>query len=135
MDIQDLKERLLALDQIIGSLCHECGFMHAGDPLQVDWNADDPDEAMMYDEFRNIFCHLLYVHRAFSYLQSPVIHSGRLHKDLSGRYTLDELSLKNGTPVEVYSLDSDSQKYKWKLKYINSSSNLQGLNARLRKLQ
>lgn len=135
MDIHDLKERLLALDQIIGSLCQECGFMHAGDSLRADWNADNPNEAMMYDEFRDIFCHLLYVHRAFSYLQSPVIHSGRLHKDPSGRYTLNGLSLKNGTPVEVYSFDNASQKYKWKVCDLKSSSHLQGLDARIRKLK
>lgn len=135
MNIRDLKEKLLELDQTIEAICQECGFRQAGDSLLADWNEDDPDEAMMYDEFHDVLCHLLYVHRILNYLQSPVVHSGRLHKDPSGRYTLNGLSLKKGTPVEVYSFDNASQKYKWKVRDLNSSSHLQGLDARIRKLK
>lgn len=100
MNIRELKEKLLKLDQTIEAICQKCCFRQASDSLLADWNADDPDEAMMYDEFHDVLYHLLYVHRKLSYLQSPVVHSGILHKDRSGRYTLNGLSLKTGSPLK-----------------------------------
>lgn len=132
MNLQSLKEHLLKLDQLSESICQEAGYPQINNPPQIEWNPDDPDETMMYDEFRIILCHLLYIHRTLDYLQKPVIHSGRLHKDRSGRYTLDRISLKHGMPVEVYSFDHESQQHKWKLRYLESSSHLQGLAARFR---
>ena len=135
MKIQSLKEKLLEVYQLTESILQESGFTRIDNPLQVEWNPDEPEEAMMYDEFHDILCHLLYVYRKLSYLQSPVIHSGILHKDQSGRYTLEGTRLKTGTPVEVFSFDDDSKKYKWKLCSLRSSLHLEGLKARIREVK
>lgn len=135
MKIQSLKKELLELYQLTESILRESGFTQIDNSPQVKWNPDDPEEAMMYDEFHDILYHLLYVYRKLNYLQSPVVHSGILHKDRSGRYTLNGRSLKNGTTVEVFSFDNDSHKYKWKVRDLKSSSHLQGLEARIRELK
>ena len=134
MDLQTLKNKLTALDQIGKEIAKECGYTTLSNDLEyVKWDLQSPDEAFLHDELKSILNTLNYFHYQLSYLQQPITHEGNLQYNRKKGYELDGVQLHTDEQIEVLVLDEQTQKHKWKMHHLRENSSLVGMRARIRK--
>lgn len=130
MSIEELKEKLFAVNGIIGLILKESGYYNSYD-LCCDYDTSSKEECMLYSTFSDIMSHLSYSNMMLEYLQKPVKKEGIITKARKG-YKLDKIKIKEGDCLEILE-KSEEDSEKWHLIICGNVHKIEGMYARIRK--
>lgn len=112
-DLQKVLDSASKLSNAIGELLKQSTYIDYDDlsGLQIDRN--DPEQWLLWDELRGIMGRLDNAKRDIDYLNRPVVYTGVLQKNSSGRYETDKKEYTSGNGIEVLIYDDFYEKNRW----------------------
>lgn len=131
MDIKEVYENLLTLKTTLNNLLVSTHYKESKNVPAVEYNHNNADACMYYDEICSIFTHVDFINSALAYLQHPVIESGVI-KNINGEPWLNQIQLTINDVVEILITDEDSGTSRWRPVILHPHSNLNGQVARIR---
>lgn len=132
MKIEELKEKLYALNGIIRIILKECEYDKHYD-LAVDYNESNADECMLYKTFSDILTHLSYSNMFLEYLEKPIKQEGIITVNRLGHYKLNRFTIKRGDCIEVLQQGDEEDADFWNLIIFGDIYKIEGKYARIRK--
>ena len=133
MTIKTLKKKLIELNQMIGPILQESGYLETADLLSVKRNTSNPDENFLYDEFFGLLSHLGYIYSVLTYIEKPVTHEGIMQLSQGEKYELDGLEIAEEDVIEILEADYYTKGNRWVTTTAKRNHDLLGKTARIRK--
>lgn len=121
--LSELMSELYRLNFRIKEFLNKSGYEAYSEVCVDDYDKDDIEKCFFVQELYGIADNLDRAASTISYLNSPIVVSGRLHKKANGRYMCDGVELTCGSGVEILTYDAFDDKGKWIVTRIEHDGN------------
>lgn len=135
MKIQMLQEKLTELNMEIEKVLRMSGYLETMGLTAVEWDRENREEALLYQEYAGVLNHLDFVYTVLGYLQKPVACEGTICVNQAGKFELGGTELKQGDLFEILEAGDSEDAGVWTRVFFDKSRDYTGKIARKRDVQ
>lgn len=113
MKLKDLLNEVTKLSEKSKEILISSKYNEFEDLSSLDINYDDKEELFLLEELNNILYKIEDINNKIDYLYKPIILEGKILKNESGRYQVENYEYNSGDIIEALVYDSNYEDERW----------------------